>query len=204
MLDHVSHDKPLIVGVGGTVRRDSSSETLMRVALAAAEADGAETLCLTALEIALPFYEGGGPRTPPAEHLTDALRRADGLIIASPGYHGSISGLVKNALDYAEDLARDARPYLDGIPVGCVGVAYGKQAAVAVVDQLRTITHALRGFPTPYGAAVVVEPGAFVNGRCVDAALVAQASLVGRQVTTFARATRRAPVRIAGSIPSVV
>lgn len=197
MLDHASHDSPLIVGIGGTVRSDSSSETMMRLALAAAEAGGARTICLTALDIALPFYEGGSTRTPAAERLTDALRQADGLIIASPGYHGSISGLVKNALDYAEDLAYDDRPYLDGLPVGCLGVAYGKQAAVAVVDQLRTVTHALRGFPTPYGAAVVVEPGVFVGGQCGDAALAAQAALVGSQVTSFARATRPAAARLA-------
>lgn len=196
MLDFHSLDRPLIVGVGGTMRSDSSSETLMRVALAAAAADGARTLCLTALDIALPFYENGSTRSPAAERLTDALRRADGLIVASPGYHGAISGLVKNALDYAEDLAYDSRPYLDGIPVGCLGVAYGKQAAVAVVDQLRTVTHALRGFPTPYGAAVVVEPGAFVNGQCTDAALISQASLVGTQVLTFAHATRSAATRL--------
>lgn len=197
MLDHASPDQPLIVGVGGTVRRDSSSEILLRVALAAAEAAGAETICLTAVDIALPFYEGGIARTPEARRLTGALRRADGLIVASPGYHGAVSGLIKNALDYAEDLACDPRPYLDGIPVGCLGVAYGKQAAVAVVDQLRTVAHSLRGFPTPYGAAVVVEPGAFVEGRCTDASLVAQASLVGAQVVSFAHAMRPAPVRLA-------
>lgn len=196
MLDFIAHDQPLIVGIGGTMRQDSSSETMLRTALAAAEEAGARTLCLTALDIALPFYDGPSGRTPAAAKLTDALRQADGLIVSSPGYHGSVSGLVKNALDYAEDLAYDPRPYLDGIPVGCVGVAYGKQAAVAVVDQLRTVTHALRGFPTPYGAAIVVEPGAFVNGTCTNAELTAQAALVGTQVMALAHATRATPARL--------
>ncbi|WP_081239520.1 NADPH-dependent FMN reductase [Streptomyces viridosporus] len=192
MPEHALDERPLVVGIGGTVRSDSSSEAGLRSALAAASAAGARTLCLTAHDIALPFYEQRTPRPPQAVRLVEALRSADGLIVSSPGYHGSVSGLVKNALDYAEDLAGDARPYLDGIPVGCIGVAYGKQAAVAVIDQLRTVAHALRGFPTPYGAAVVAQRGAFRDGRCVDPALDEQFGRVGAQVAAFAGAVRTA------------
>ena len=42
------------------------------------------------------------------------------MIVATPGYHGGLSGLVKNALDYIEDLANDDRPYLEGRVVGTV------------------------------------------------------------------------------------
>ncbi|GAA4752858.1 NAD(P)H-dependent oxidoreductase [Nocardioides endophyticus] len=195
-MSHLSRDeRPLVVGIGGTVRSDSSSEAGLRSALAAAESAGARTICLTAHDIALPFYEQRTPRSASAVRLVETLRAADGLIVSSPGYHGAISGLVKNALDYAEDLAADPRPYLDGLPVGCVGVAYGKQAAVAVIDQLRSIAHALRAFPTPYAAAVVAERGAFLDGRCVDPELDAQFARVGVQVATFAAATRVAPGR---------
>ena len=41
-----------------------------------------------------------------------AYRWADGLLVASPGYHGGISGMMKNALDYVEDLRADERVYL--------------------------------------------------------------------------------------------
>jgi FMN reductase len=44
------------------------------------------------------------------------VRGADALVFGSPGYHGTLSGLVKNALDYLEELGRDARPYVDGLP----------------------------------------------------------------------------------------
>ncbi|TYL55473.1 NAD(P)H-dependent oxidoreductase [Nocardioides sp. BGMRC 2183] len=178
--------RPLVVGIGGTTRPASSSETGLRAALTAAEAAGARTLCLTAHDIALPFYEPHGPRTREALRLVETLRAADGVIVASPGYHGAISGLVKNALDYAEDLSGDARAYLDGVPVGCIAVAYGNQAAVAVLDQLRTVAHALRGFPTPYGAAVVARSATFHDGRCADPDVLAQFAMVGTQVAGFA------------------
>lgn len=177
---------PLVVGIGGTTRPGSSSEAALRTALAAAEANGAHTLCLTAHELLLDFYSPAGARPPAAARLVAALRSADALVVSSPGYHGAISGLVKNALDYAEDLADDRRPYLDGLPVGCIGVAYGKQAAVSVVDQLRTVAHALRGFPTPYGAAIVVDGRTFADGRSTDPVATRQLGMVGDQVASLA------------------
>ena len=60
------------------------------------------------------------------KHFT--LRRADGLIVATPAYHGGVSGLVKNALDFTEDLRGDERVYLSGRAVGCIVCADGAQA----------------------------------------------------------------------------
>ena len=54
-------------------------------------------------------------RTDGAREFAEELRQADGIIVASPGYHGSVSGLVKNALDYVEDLRDDERSYFDGL-----------------------------------------------------------------------------------------
>lgn len=147
---------PLIVGIGGTVRPHSSSEAALRLALDAAEARGAATRCFGGDELAqLPMYAPDDPdRVPVARQLVAAVRDADGVIIASPGYHGSVSGLVKNALDYLEDLRDDARTYLSGRAVGCVTTAYGWQATVTTLEALRSIVHALRGWPTPLGVTI--------------------------------------------------
>src|SRR3546814_8041656 len=80
--------------------------------------------------------------------LVAAVRDADGLILASPGYHGSISGLVKNAIDYLEETARDRRVYLHGLPVGLIATAFGWQATGGTLLAMRSIVHALRGWPT--------------------------------------------------------
>jgi FMN reductase len=119
---------PLIVGVGGTVRPNSSSEKALRACLAAAEAEGARTRCFGGSALLMPMYDPVDPaRTVAARELVDALRQADGVIVASPGYHGSVSGLVKNALDYIEDLRDDRRVYLDGRPVGLITCALAAQ-----------------------------------------------------------------------------
>ncbi|TVT15426.1 NADPH-dependent FMN reductase [Amycolatopsis acidiphila] len=181
-----------MVGVGGSLRAGSQSERALRIALAGAQEAGAQTQAITGADLVLPFYDAGIPeRTPEAERLIDAVRRADGLIIVSPGYHGALSGLIKNALDYLEDLRPDTRPYLDGRGIGLVAVAYGWQAAVTTLDQLRTITHALRGWPTPLGGAVNSAEVKFDEaGGASDEKTVNTLRLIGQHVTEFAR-TRR-------------
>jgi FMN reductase len=81
------------------------------------------------------------------------------VIVGSPGYHGTLSGLVKTALDYVELLRGDARVYFDGLPVGLIATAGGWQAAVSTLHALRTITHSLRGWPTPMGLAINTSEG---------------------------------------------
>ena len=78
---------------------------------------GARIKLISGPLLQLPLYQPENPeRSEGARLLVAELALADGIIIGSPGYHGSISGLVKNALDYAEDLRTDARPYFSGRP----------------------------------------------------------------------------------------
>jgi FMN reductase len=177
-------DRPLVAGLGGTTRRDSSSERALRAALEGARSAGARTLVLAAADLQLPLYAPEREsRTPEAVRLVEALAAADGLIIASPGYHGGPSGLIKNALDYAEDLRDRARPYLEGVPVGCIVCADGWQATATTLMALRSVVHALRGWPTPLGVTInsSVTP-------VDDSRVLAQLRLVGRQVAEFAAA----------------
>ena len=184
-----------IVGVGGTTKPDSTTELALKIALAQSAAEGASTTLFDgAFLVGLPHY--GTPEAGRSESgaaFVEAMRRADGVIVASPGYHGSISGLVKNAVDYLEETARDARVYLDGVPVGLIATAYGWQATGSTLSTLRSIVHALRGWPTPLGAGVKSANGLFVDGRCTDPSTQAQLTLVGRQVEEFARLRQKNP-----------
>jgi FMN reductase len=179
----------LVLGLGGSARPGSTTEAALRVSLAAAEAEGAETALLGASDLLLPLYSPGSPdRAPGATRLVEEVRRADGLVIASPGYHGALSGMVKNALDYLEDLRHDDPSYLDGRAVGCIAAARGWQASVSTLASLRTVVHALRGWPTPMGAALNTVQRLFdADGVCIDPAARFQLELVGRQVVGFAR-----------------
>jgi FMN reductase len=146
---------PHIVALGGTLRAQSSTSKLLTAALALAEARGARTTLLTGPDIVFPHFEPEhGDTDEKVMRFVEALRTADAVIIGSPGYHGTLSGLVKTALDYVELLSRDDRVYFDGMPVGLIATAAGWQASVSTLQALRTITHSLRGWPTPMGIAV--------------------------------------------------
>jgi FMN reductase len=191
----MSEGKLLIVGIGGTATANSSTEQSLRIALAAAERAGAQVRMFGGEMLAgLPHYlTEASKRDEIGRRLVDAVREADGLIIASPGYHGSISGIVKNAIDYFEETAKDERVYLDGVPVGLIATAYGWQATGSTLMTLRGIVHALRGWPTPLGAAINSSGGIFKDGICTDASASNQLDLVGKQVFEFARLRRADP-----------
>jgi FMN reductase len=192
--------RPLVVGVGGTPRPGSTTERALTISLKAAEEAGAEVELVAGPDLMLPMYTPGATqRTTEGRRLVEAFRRCDGLIIASPAYHGSVSGMVKNALDYAEDLREDGRVYFDGIAVGVIACAGGWQAGAQTLATLRSIVHALRGWPTPLGAALNTSTGLFdETGTCTDISARLQLETIGRQVVEFARMRRAAsPVSVA-------
>ncbi|WP_243791067.1 NADPH-dependent FMN reductase [Saccharopolyspora gloriosae] len=181
-----------VVGIGGSVRPDSQSERAMHAVLAGAREAGAKVQAIGGESLILPFYDPHlTERTDAARELVAALRVADGVVLSSPGYHGTISGLLKNAVDYVEDLRDDERPYLDGRAVGCVGAAYGWQASVTTLQALRSVVHSLRGWPTPLGAAVNSSEVRFgPEGECSDPKLAGTLSTIGAQLVEFAEKRR--------------
>jgi FMN reductase len=183
---------PHIVGIGGTTRPHSVSERALRIALDAAASKGASTSLLGARDLHLPMYDPDqAERTPDARRLVSELARADGLIISSPGYHGGLSGLIKNALDYAEDLSHADVPYLEGRAVGCIACAAGWQATTTTLISLRSVVHALRGWPTPLGAIVNSAHGLASQPAALDTdSTLQQLETVGCQVVEFARVRR--------------
>ncbi len=188
--------QPFVVGLGGTLRANSSTERALRYCLAAVEKQGGRTRLFAAEDLDLPMYAPHElERTPRALELVKTLRDADAVVVGSPGYHGAISGLVKNALDYIEDLREDPRVYLDNTPWGCISCAYGWQAAVGTLTQLRGIGHALRAWPTPLGVAInSAEPIWAPSGELADTeqgrAVANQLELLASQVLAFAQTAR--------------
>lgn len=172
---------PFIVGIGGTTRPESGSEQALRQALSVCEAAGARIRLFGGTELsAFPIYDAGCEDGAGARReFIEAVRQADGVLISSPGYHGSISGLVKNALDGLEDTRHDARAYLDGRAVGLIVIADGWQAGGSTLAALRAIVHALRGWPTPFGA--------ILNATARDEQDDVRLALVAEQVMEFAK-----------------
>jgi FMN reductase len=180
---------PFIVGIGGTTRPGSSSEKALHYALKLAAAEGAEVELFDGVNINLPMYAPESTeRSEGAERMVAALRRAHGVILSTPCYHGSVSGLVKNALDYSEDMCRDPEPYLDGRAVGLIVCGHGWQSTGVVLTAFRSIVHALRGWPTPMGVAINTLVERFdESGAGIEEHTARQMAIMVGQVIEFAR-----------------
>lgn len=181
---------PLIVGIGGTSRPNSTSERAVRNALAAAAAMGARTQLIDGPFLSrLPLYiPDRTERNADEQAFIAAIRACDGLIVATPGYHGSLSGPIKNVIDLIEDTARDSRVYLEGCAFGAIVTAYGWQACGTTLVTMRSIAHALRAWPTPFGAALNASTPLFDDaGAAIDPKIAGQLRLVAQQVVDFAR-----------------
>jgi FMN reductase len=177
----------LVIGVGGSNRPESLTERLLQASLARAEQRGARTVLFDGAFLSrLPIFGADDdPLAPEPDRLIKAVAAADGLLIASPGYHGGLSGLVKNGLDHLEALRADSRPYLDGRPVGTIVTAAGWLACGTALVSLRSTVHALRGWPTPFGATVnSAEPFESATGDLVER-VSASLAIVADQVMDF-------------------
>ncbi len=182
--------KPLIVGIGGTTKPNSSTEKALRLVLADAESRGANTRLIGGPFLSrLPIFDPEhNERTPEQLELVDTVREADGVIIGTPAYHGGMSGLIKNAIDLLEDLRDDRRPYLDRRSVGVIVTAFGWQGGGATLGSVRTIVHALRGWPTPLAVTLnTAEPLFDAQGKCTDSKAVNQLGVLTGQVVEFAQ-----------------
>ena len=180
---------PLIVGIGGTPRAGSSTERALILALRHVEGAGARTRLFGGEFLErLPHFNPGpaGPGAGQME-LAAAVREADGIILATPGYHGSLSGVVKNALDTLELTRGDPRPYFDGKPVGIIITADGAQAGGTTLMAVRAIIHDMRGWPTPFGASLSASNLFDAEGECRETRDAWQIATVAEQVMEFAR-----------------
>ena len=139
-------ESPLVVGIGGTLRDGSRSLAALKHALSAAEAAGARTKLLALNKMDLPLFRPGlrlDDYPSDVQKVVNAAAESDGLLWSTAGYHGTLAGVTKNALDYLEFLSRQS--YLDGRPVGLISVAGGDMAAVNAIDAMVHTVHALRG-----------------------------------------------------------
>ena len=177
-----------IVGIGGTTRAESGTELAVRYVLQVCEQKGATTRLFSGPEMEkLPHYAPERPeRTDEAIELVEELRKADGVILGSSSYHGSVAGLIKNAIDYTQDMMKDERPYFSGRPVGCIATGAGWQGVVATLEHLRTIVHSLRGWVTPLGAAINTMEKQFTpEGEPIDEKVAFQLKTMADEILTF-------------------
>ena len=133
-----------IVGIGGSLRTDSYSMQALHLAAQRTEAIGADTQILDLRKMTLPFCDGGDdyPDYPDVAVLQDTVKQADAVILSTPEYHGSVSGVIKNALDLM------GFDHFSGKVVGAISVLGGQPNSNAL-NELRLIMRWVHAWVIP-------------------------------------------------------
>ncbi|MEH3052425.1 MAG: NAD(P)H-dependent oxidoreductase [Patulibacter minatonensis] len=157
--------KPLVVGISGSMRFGTANEQALRVVLDRVDELGGRTQLIPGSRLILPNFDDETEPEAQARWLLDAVEEAEGVVLCSPSYHGGMTGLLKNGLDYLELLADRPRPYLRGLPVATIATGDGWQGPNSTLLALRQTVHALQGWPTPLGVAQNLSDGGLGDAR---------------------------------------
>lgn len=143
-----------VVGIGGTLRENSTSLWALQRVLDTAREHGATTELIDLRRYRLPMFEPDQELKDYDDHVRDfvhLVNHADALLISTAAYHGTLAGVTKNALDYFELLSA---PYLNNKPVGLIATAGGDIAAVNSINAMVNVVHSLRGFVLPLSVPI--------------------------------------------------
>ena len=172
-----------ITGICGSLIANGSTKKALTIALNGAAEFDAETTLLELRDIDLVFY-GSVPQDeypPDIVRLRDDIRNSQGIILATPEYHGSLSGALKNMLDLMS--IDDFETKI----VGLVGVAGGHIGAIHSLDTMKTICRNLHCWVLPQEVSIANSGQAFNDdGTVTDPSLEERLLNVGRQVVKFA------------------
>jgi FMN reductase len=183
-------DSVQVIGVGGSLRADSTSRTALEVTLQGAQAAGSRTSLIWIRDLDLPLYSAEHSIPIKAAEFADNLYGCDALIWSTPTYHGSVSGSFKNAIDWLILLAEREPPYLSNKPIGLVATAGGVQGLQAI-NSMDFIARALRAWSIPLVQPVAQSWQTFgPDGQLNDQGVGAQLRALGAEVVRAARQFR--------------
>ena len=173
-----------VVGISGSLRPGSYTRMAVELALRGAGESGVEATLIDLRDYDLPFSAGKeklDSRYPDLARLRAQVRAAQGIILGSPEYHGSFSGVLKNALDLM------GFEEFEGKMLGLVAVAGGKMGAVHTLNGLRLVGRSLHAWVVPEQVSISEVWKAFdAHGNLTDRHLDAALRRIGSQVARFA------------------
>lgn len=178
-----------VLGVAGSIRQGSYSTRSLKIALEYAKKQGAEVRLLDLNTVVLPLYDPSAPASKEVEHTTEAIAWADAFILASPDYHGSMSGALKNFLDYFyEEFAGKAFGY----------IVASHEKGLTVMEQMRTAVRQCYGWSMPYGVSIN-GPQDLTGDEIRNTRLSNRLRMMARDLVVYGRLLRDQFVRDFGS-----
>ena len=167
-----------ILGVGSSMREDSRGTLAVKIVLDFARRYDAETRLLDLQQTKLPMYNPDSDESeePQVSKVEDDVNWADAFILATPDYHGSMSGSMKNFLDHFwSEFAGKTFGYL------CTSHEKG----LTVMDQMRTAVRQCYGWSLSYGASINPDEDFNSKGEITNARLSLRMEMLARDLAVY-------------------
>jgi NAD(P)H-dependent FMN reductase len=188
-------DQLHILGIAGSMRQGSYSTQVLKMVLEEAKKYKTDTQILDLRQVNLPLYDPDNTAllvkhsasnesnnsNNDVEIVSNALRWADSIILSSPDYHGSMSGAMKNFLDYFwKEFA--------GKTFGYIVASHEKGLTVA--DQMRTAIRQCYGWSMPYNISINGEKDFDSKREIVNSAWVKRIKILARDLSVYGKLIR--------------
>lgn len=167
-----------ILGVGSSMRIGSYGTRALKMVLDAAGNHEAKTRLLDLRGTIMPMFN---PDMPNEHHeqmnrVIDDVNWAEAFVLASPDYHGSMSGVMKNFLDfYWEEFAGKTFGY----------ICSSHEKGLTVMDQMRTAVRQCYGWSLPYGISVNGEEDFDEKGEIINQLLDKRLKILARDLVVY-------------------
>ncbi len=162
-----------IVCIGGSMEAGSSTLGLLNYADDYLTSKGADVYLANIKSLALPVFSYKSMNSGLNRRfklLIKKVKEADGIILASPEYHGTVSAAFKNTMDYFEVLSGVNPPYLTGKPVSCIAIGGAENSGHSTLISMFSIVYNLRGIFLPSGFALGYSVNLFDKNKKLSGA----------------------------------
>ena len=168
-----------VVAISGSLREQSYTRDALSFALRGVADVGGTGDLLDLREFDLPPLNADLDEQGDSARFTERVREADSILLGTPMYHGSYSGVLKNALDHC------GFDEFEHTTVGLLAVA-GGAFPVTALEHLRSVCRALDAWVLPHQAAIPNAYRHFEDGDLVDDALAERVHVLGQRAVQFA------------------
>lgn len=172
-----------IVAICGSLRKNSFTKKALTTVLKGSQEVGAETKLISLSEYNLIFCNGDSKDSDlPADvlKLRKEVKEADGILLGTPEYHGSYTGVLKNALDL---MGFDE---FEGKMIGLVGVSGGAMGALDALNSLRVVGRSLHSWVIPEQVSIPFVNKVFDSeGNVLNERIEQRLISLGKQLARF-------------------
>ncbi len=185
-------DKARILAFAGSTRRESWNKKLIRVAVKGAKSAGAEVTLVDLADYPMPLYDGdlekenGIPEY--GVKFKQLMKEHHGFLLSCPEYNSSISGVLKNTIDWASRQSEDEKPLecFKGKVVSLMSASPGRLGGLRGLVHVRAILGNIGCIVLPQQVAVSSASEAFAeSGRLKDDAMQKQIDGLGAGLATM-------------------